>query len=403
MARVRLPSGQVLTIRSTAELARWQPALRRDYRRGEAACLCQRGKTLPLAVCRLNVDERTETFYLRAHPSSSRDHMRDCPFYTNGNGASTSRLAGAGPIRIEGGLRLRDLRTASETERSDRKPGSGGSSTPETALLQILRGLWLETGLHVWEPATARRSWHDIAQIVEAAAADIRTTDGRLSDILFVAAYGSDDLTHAGALRFQRMLARARTRRSRLLVIGELGAIDDVGPDRRAATLFIKGFPREVLRPLWSQTLIDLTRTRFTTAAALLRDRPAESRIVAIFTFEPHATDPVGFVHVLSLQATTRSFTPVDSTHELDVARALMALDRHFRKPLEAEDGCMPDFELLDCEHAPYPMEIFGMNTPEYLARRAEKIERYNRERPGHWWAWTPPEIMPPLPQVVQP
>lgn len=401
MSRVRLPSGQVLTIAATADVAQWQSALRRDYRRGDCVCLCVAGKDLPLTICRLRLGDAAETYYLRSHPSSSGDHMRICPFYTSPHAAAVSVLSdGDGAIRIEGGLRIRTLAERTAEPSTHNRSGSH-SDTAETKLLQILRALWLEAGLHVWEPATARRSWKDIALLVDAIAQDVRTSEGRLADVLFTAVPGDAEVARAGADRFAKLLARARKRRTRLMIIGEIGAIDDVAEDRRAATLFIKGFPRGIMRLLWDQPLIDLTRTRFPSALALLRERPDESRVAAILTVNPHASDAVGFVHVLSLQAMTRSFTPVDSGFELDLARRLMAHDRHFRKPLAAEDGIMPDFELLDCEHAPYPLEVFGMNTPEYLQRKAEKIQRYERERGGYWWSWAPPGMMPDLPPAT--
>ncbi|GME47298.1 hypothetical protein ACJ4_42650 [Pantoea sp. QMID4] len=35
------------------------------------------------------------------------------------------------------------------------------------------------------------------------------------------------------------------------------------------------------------------------------------------------------------------------------------------------------------------PMEVFGMNTPEYLLRRQVKTAHYEAEYgPGRWWYW---------------
>lgn len=50
----------------------------------------------------------------------------------------------------------------------------------------------------------------------------------------------------------------------------------------------------------------------------------------------------------------------------------------------------MPDFVLTDVDgKESVPMEVFGMNTDEYSARRAEKIEVYNKEYGADgWWSW---------------
>ncbi|MEL1369343.1 hypothetical protein O3W73_24915, partial [Salmonella enterica subsp. enterica serovar 4,[5],12:i:-] len=49
-----------------------------------------------------------------------------------------------------------------------------------------------------------------------------------------------------------------------------------------------------------------------------------------------------------------------------------------------------PDFYLLDTKSdKPFPMEVFGMATPAYLARKQLKKDYYNREYgPYGWWHW---------------
>ncbi len=64
---------------------------------------------------------------------------------------------------------------------------------------------------------------------------------------------------------------------------------------------------------------------------------------------------------------------------------------RKFSKPLrfDDDDKTIPDFWLNDLDDE-YPMEVFGMNTPEYLQRKADKVLHYQTEyskRLG-WWSW---------------
>lgn len=65
---------------------------------------------------------------------------------------------------------------------------------------------------------------------------------------------------------------------------------------------------------------------------------------------------------------------------------------RSFIKPLrfDADEDTFPDFVLTDVEgKEAVPMEVFGMNTDEYVARRDAKTEIYNREYGlDGWWSW---------------
>jgi len=49
-----------------------------------------------------------------------------------------------------------------------------------------------------------------------------------------------------------------------------------------------------------------------------------------------------------------------------------------------------PDFVLKDVPGVDaLPMEVFGMNSPEYLQRRQVKTAHYEAEYgPGRWWYW---------------
>lgn len=88
----------------------------------------------------------------------------------------------------------------------------------------------------------------------------------------------------------------------------------------------------------------------------------------------------------------TPRFIPVDSGYEADVEARLCQEERSFLKPLrlDAEDDTLPDFVLTDLQgQRPMPMEVFGMKTAEYLARKQTKIAFYDSKygREG-WWFW---------------
>lgn len=82
---------------------------------------------------------------------------------------------------------------------------------------------------------------------------------------------------------------------------------------------------------------------------------------------------------------------PYDSSYEKEFALELIRRDRWFKKPLRYDAGLdmvHPDFVLLDTPE-PVVIEIYGMNTPEYLARKKEKQSIYSGEEyPFECWDW---------------
>ena len=71
-------------------------------------------------------------------------------------------------------------------------------------------------------------------------------------------------------------------------------------------------------------------------------------------------------------------------------AEKLVAEGRRFEKPLrfDADDVTFPDFWLKDVG-APIPMEVWGMTSTDYQARKAEKSTYYDETygKDG-WWGW---------------
>lgn len=87
-----------------------------------------------------------------------------------------------------------------------------------------------------------------------------------------------------------------------------------------------------------------------------------------------------------SLLVTTEHFIPVDSSYERRLSDALVGDGRRFTKPLAVEEGLMPDF-ILDDTPKPVYLEVWGMDSPEYLARKQEKRQIY-RSRNMPIWEW---------------
>jgi len=94
------------------------------------------------------------------------------------------------------------------------------------------------------------------------------------------------------------------------------------------------------------------------------------------------------------------------------MADELIQQGRTFEKPLRFDaktELVRPDFVLLDTLRADgFPMEVYGMATADYLARRAEKEAYYGAHfGDAGWWAWNaaeepnPPSLPPAMHRVM--
>lgn len=109
---------------------------------------------------------------------------------------------------------------------------------------------------------------------------------------------------------------------------------------------------------------------------------PPNSKKIVVVVRLPNNKDIVFLGGILC----SKDFIPVESSYECLVADKLVSGSRSFRKPLRYDRSSIdrPDFVLLDTT-PPTDMEIFGMNTQDYLERKKAKRER-NREH--GFWCW---------------
>lgn len=99
-----------------------------------------------------------------------------------------------------------------------------------------------------------------------------------------------------------------------------------------------------------------------------------------------------------ALMVVTADYIPVDSSHEARVTNSLIKAGRKFVKPLQVDDGIMPDFILTDTQPWCY-MEVWGMATPEYLKRKAIKQAEYKKRKIPLWeWDVLHQVSIPPFP-----
>lgn len=107
---------------------------------------------------------------------------------------------------------------------------------------------------------------------------------------------------------------------------------------------------------------------------------------------------------------TSADYIPVDSSHELTMADALIAAHRDFVKPLhyDRDEATLPDFVLTDSPNSTATdsdghhrsetvIEVWGVTgSTAYEQRKHAKLARYRAEGVPVI-EWTPPEPLPPL------
>jgi len=83
----------------------------------------------------------------------------------------------------------------------------------------------------------------------------------------------------------------------------------------------------------------------------------------------------VGNVLDVALMHVSDQWIPFNFCYETEIKARLCEQVRAFEKPMlfdAEEDSVFPDFWILDLEKD-YPMDVFGMATPEYLVRKQTK------------------------------
>lgn len=389
-----------------ADLARHEPAqfsglmqkARADV--GWAECLCRPGR-------KLVIRERGGYFFLAVWPEDGPNHARSCPFHRDpveeGEGGESQpaiRLEDDGySVRLATSLRRRTERPAPTSSALE----GGRSSAPSrarTSLLGLLQFLWQEAKLNRWAGGWQRDYWRVRLQL-QAAVREGRIGRNSLESMLHVIheykQSSAVDLAASWAKFKEPLLASATmpTIESRL-VLGEVR-------EHSRTEYGFRFLLRHQREPLYlSEELQAQLAKRFARAVALSRAGGAEDHASrAVLLGQVEAT-PRGNLRLVdaALMVVSREYIPCDSQYEVDVANALVKAGRSFSKPLrlDVDDSVLPDFVLHDCEPA-IVMEIFGMNSTNYLSRKAQKIALYESQG-RRLWKWDPhlKMAMPPFP-----
>lgn len=83
----------------------------------------------------------------------------------------------------------------------------------------------------------------------------------------------------------------------------------------------------------------------------------------------------------VTFMAVSDAFIPIESQYEAQFESLLRKLGKSFKKPFISPNfSLVPDFIVFEKDSSPIYVEIFGMHTKEYLARKEEKLRFYKNK-----------------------
>lgn len=388
----------------------WKRVLLMAHGKAEVRCCCPGTGARLLSIHSRAASDR---FHLARYPETGSEHAEDCIYY----GVDPS-MSGMGSYRRgviqeldDGNVKVKlrvglQQRPTSAPEEIDKSPASKVAAarprSGQTAmtLLGLLHYLWTKAGLNTWSPAmTGKRSLGVVHYHLMRAAQATIVGRQRLAHNLLVSTPTPDgqQAKHNAAKALE-----AVTHRRRLVVVAPLAAHkdgSDSGPQLPVA--HFHGIPHlSVDEEIWKS----LQRRFLSEMNAWASGNPV---VVVAQTEPPKAAGGSMRAQVVdaSLMHVTKDWIPVDSGFEHLVADQLVAQRRRFEKPMKFDagiDAVFPDFWLKDLG-TPIPMEVWGMGTSEYLARKADKAAHYDRTYgKGAWWSWNAyaDEILPEFPAM---
>lgn len=351
------------------------------------------------ASCHCNADLRIKLCFLAGlpyfalWPKEGKRHHQDCLFHRDeidaALGAAAARAAIVededGVVKIAPAFPLaRKLKPATKRIAPTGSPAQVIQQR-RAKLLNILRFLWERADLARWASGWTR-DYYMVHRCITSAAQDCVVGKQGLLELLYMPPPYKErerkkinEERTAFLLSLELALDALEVRSG--LVLGQIKAVDQ----ERG------GF---VIRLSQSQMCISvsdeqgaLLATRYPREDAALRSGADDCGCMVIAQVELEEGNRLVLVDG-ALMLVSKQYIPADSSYEVAAANALVKEGRTFRKPLQVEPGeeLLPDFLLTDTSPRTV-MEVFGMDTPEYLDRKAQKLRMY-QERGERLWAW---------------
>lgn len=372
----------------------WQSVLRRAYQAGQALCSVRCGCRSQLERP-LYISLREGVYHLSRWPGMGSHHARDCRYYSHDRERSGLQCYADGVVKesADGFIHINLANGLAGGANNPRQQLHNlvacGSRHKQAAIsiLGLLHLIWQESDLNVWHPRMdGRRSFWVIAEHALRAAHRIGNAKGNVGDVMITPA----EAHSPQADRNRAIVEAAHAQGKRVFLLGVLARYrTDLDTDLADSPRFAKpfGWPQLYL----GDALLERLNQSHAREIAAWKDG---HRVVVLVQAEVKKAMKSGRLYCRALAAgmmeVTAQWIPVESSHERVLEGHLREQTRSFQKPLRFDSGneeVFPDFWLLD-RGEPVPVEVFGMDTPEYNERRRIKTEHYDKHFPGRWVIW---------------
>ena len=350
-------------------------------------CLCRGEPGAPLSVVLAR-----GTYFLRRFKDTALAHDAACPF-SEPPRSSLGRTSNSSAVEREddGHITVRLEGTEVFPIRRGEKVGTEGKIAPEftgdksrngqnrsrMGMLGLLKLLFEEAGLHLWSPNFAqRRSEGAMYSFVRRAAQKITLGKREPLPMASVMRLPMNELVEEDSVRAEIAASPVKKNgSSELLIFGRISKLLPTKSGRGVWLTMARIRARFYLSPeIWE----DFVKSH-PTLPGRMEDGTLERLVVvlAAVRITPRAGDPrppLLEITAISAQQVTDQFVPVESRFEAIAVDYLIDARRAFEKPMRMgkEDDMFPDIVLVDTQPATH-FEVWGMGTPEYLARRAQK------------------------------
>lgn len=363
---------------------------------GHARCMCVPGGR------RLQIRLREGLYHLAVWPEDALSHHKKCTFRLRAEaesgragyakGAIIEKPDGSVDINADVPLKVRVEARPGPIERSD-EAKSGGKTRAKVGMLGMLHSLWERAGLNEWRPGWTRDWWRCRRELINL---DGKVNGEPVENALYcVPAWRETDRNaiETAWARFRSRLEAHGDYRLRGIVIGELKSME-------LSKFSYKVKLKHHMHAFFVDKAIVERAQRSAPPAAAQMGNP-DAHIITIMVVEVTRSGTLRGVD-MSFMLTSRHYIPADSSHEMQMAEALVDAGRTFTKPLRYDgEAEFPDFRLQD-QTSECVVEVWGMmGNPDYESRKAEKIESY-KVRGVQVIEWDTRRPMPNLTRVAR-
>jgi hypothetical protein len=382
---------------------RWNDALRSAHRKGVTYCLCN--GQVPLVIRQYSKEGGQTTLRLSRWQDTGLDHHEDCVYF----GETTREEEGSGDLPAMYELENNQIRVhlaaslqkSTITTTAERAPATGESSSRKTRQvaqeISVLSRLWREANLNIYhgKPRQWFQAGFSLLKHAKRLVVDRKGTT--FGDLLFLGSQAGDK---AISEHNRQLLSRLQNGTTRAFVIGRLRKPDATKERFLLPLLDFAGLPKI----LCEKSQLD----RFIGRRDFLKNilDTKQGSVVVLACIEPAGNDWWKLVTICGFGA-SKNMVPVESSYELEFEEFLTNAGRRFIKPMiEGEIDSAdqrPDFILLDVGPPRVRIEVWGMQTDEYLRGKAARIAQYKAKGQTLLsWNANPREPFPTLPAPNQ-